>query len=280
MIELRNLGALGALLLASAAVSAQAGPATFRWQPGQVLTYRVTQLTTETEIVGGTKAESSLNLQHVKRWQVLAVDAVGVATVQQSLTALRIERKMPTGATAFFDSAQPEKSDPELREQLSKYVGTPLATLRIDSRGKVIEVKESKHAPPSRYENELPFALVLPAEGLRQGQAWDRPYTLTLDPPLGTGEKYAAEQKYLCKEMAGPIVTIVFKTLLKGTPQDKGDQAKLLQFLPDGEAVFDLRLGCLRRSRLVVNQEMKGHQGEDSSYQIQSSYLEEYVGDN
>lgn len=274
----RSLAAMAAVLLACTTALAQPVPAKFHWQPGQVLTYRTEQATTETEVVGGTKVESSLKLNHVKRWQVLAVDAAGVATVQQSLAALRLERKTATGATAVFDSANLDKSDPEMRQQLGKYVGTPLATLRIDPQGKVIEVKDSKHTPPSRYQSELPFTIVLPAAGLMPGRGWERSYTLTLDPPLGTGEKYAAGQKYLCKEINGGLATIAFTTELQAAPEDKADHAKALQFLPEGEAVFDVQAGCLRRARLVVNQELKGHQGEGSSYQIQSSYVEEFVG--
>ena len=280
MNHARTLAAMVALLLVSTAAQAQAIPARFRWQTSQVLTYRVEQVTTETEIVGGTKVESSLKLNHVKRWQVLAVDAADVATVQQSLSALRIERKTGTGATVVFDSADLEKSDPQMREQLSKYVGKPLATLRIDSFGKVIEVTKCEFVPPSRYENELPFGITLPAEGIAPGGVWRRQYAVTLDPPLGTGEKYPAWQEYQCKGINGGLVTVAFKTNLNSMPDDKGDQAKVLQFLPEGEVLFDVQACCLRRARLNVNREMKGHQGDDSSYRIESNYVEEYVGND
>jgi hypothetical protein len=283
MTRTRTLTAIAALLIASACVSAQnppaqTVPARFRWQPGLVLTYRVEQTTTETEVVGGTKVESSLKLNHIKRWQVTAVDAAGVATIQQSLTALRVERTTGTGTTAVFDSANPEKSDPPMREQLSKYVGAPLAVLRVDSFGKVIEVTKSAHVATSRYENELPFTLMLPAQGMQMNQVWQRDYSITLDPPLGTGEKYAAMQSYQCQAVNGGQAVVVFKTSLKSIPEDKGDLAKISQFLPEGEVVFDLQSGCLRSARTAVKQEIKNHHGEDSSYSIQSNYVEEMVG--
>ena len=49
-----------------------------------------------------------------------------VATLQYSLTRLRMEMTTPDGETMLFDSADPDKGDPKLREQLSKYVGVPL----------------------------------------------------------------------------------------------------------------------------------------------------------
>jgi hypothetical protein len=276
MVHGRGLWILVAGMMMAPPATAQT-PARFRWQLGQVLSYRAEQVTTEKETVGETTAESSLKLRHVKRWQVLAVDSAGVATVQQSLTALRIERKNASGTVAVFDSTQPEQSDPGMREQLSRYVNTPLAVLRIDSLGRVVEVKESKHVPASRYENELPFQIVLPANELQPNHVWERQYTLVLEPPLGTGEKFAAVQKYGCREISGGMATIAFVTAIQNMPEAVGDQVPLLQFEPRGEAIFDLQLGCVRRARWTVDREVKGHQGEESSYRLQSSYTEELV---
>ena len=276
MIQARTLVvAAAAWLLTSATVLAQAAPVKFQWKAGQVLNYRVEQVTNEIEIVGGTKVESTMKLGQVKRWQVLEVDQNGVATVQRTLTALRIE-KTDNGATVLFDSTQPDKSDPSMKQQLSKYVGTPLATLRIDSTGKVVEVKESKYAPASRYENELPFTIVLPATGLQAGQTWQRTYQVTLEPPLGTNEKYPAVQKYACKEIAGNTARITLTTEIQGKAEDN---VPLVQFQPEGEIVFDVQAGRLQKVRLLSDKQLKNHQGEDSSYHFKSSYTEEYIGD-
>lgn len=276
MIQARSLAAaVAAWLLTSATVLAQAAPAKFQWKTGQVLNYRVEQVTNETEVVGGTKVESTMKLGEVKRWQVLAVDQSGVATVQQSLTALRIE-KTDNAVTVLFDSAQTDKSDASMKAQLAKYVGTPLATLRIDGTGKVVEVKESKYAPASRYENELPFSIILPPSGVQAGQTWQRTYQVTLEPPLGTNEKYPAVQKYSCKDIAGNAARITMTTEIKGKPED---QVPLVQFQPEGEIVFDVQSGRLQKARLLTDKELKNHQGDDSSYHFKSSYTEEYVGD-
>jgi hypothetical protein len=276
MIQARCLSlTVAAALLVAATVSAQTTPAKFHWQVGQVLNYKVEQTTNESEMVGGNKLESTMKLSEVKRWQVLAVDAGGVATVQQSLTSLRIE-KTDAGSTVVFDSAHPDKSDPGMNEQLKKYVGTPLATLRVDPQGKVVEVKESKYAPASRYENELPFSIILPPSGVQAGQNWQRTYQVTLEPPLGTNEKCPAVQKYTCKEIAGQTARITTTTEVKGKPED---QLPLVQFQPAGEIVFDMQAGRLQKAQLTIDKELKNHQGDNSSYHFKSVYTEEYVGD-
>jgi hypothetical protein len=120
--------------------TAQAQPSgwRFRWQTGQVLTYRVEQITTASETLGDRKDESKTKLNLVKRWQVQGVDGAGVATLQLSLTSMRMETTTPRGDVIVFDSAAPEKCDAKLKEQLSQYVGQPLAVLRVDAKGKVI----------------------------------------------------------------------------------------------------------------------------------------------
>jgi len=280
MIRAGSLATLTALLLLTSTVLAQNTPARFRWQPGQVLNYKVEQLTTVSDAAEGTKADSSTKLSEIKRWQVLAVDAAGVATVQLSLPSLRLETTTPGGDVLLFDSANPDKSNAQLREQLSKYVNAPLAILRIDSLGKVVEVKECKHGSASKFEAELPFIVALPAEGIRMGQSWERPYQVTLDPPQGTGEKYPAVQKFTCKAIQGTVASLALTTTLKSLPEAVADQVPLLQMQPEGEIVFDLQTGCVRKVQMQIDKELKGHQGEGSSYRFKSSYTQEWMANN
>jgi hypothetical protein len=250
-----------------------------RWQAGQVLVYRAEQSTQAAEVVADTQVESKTRLVSTKRWQVLGVDPSGVATLQLSLQALLLETTTPAGEVLRYDSANPDKSTPQMRDQLSRYVGQPLAVLRVDGRGQVVEVKESKFGPPSRFENELPFVGLLPADGPRAGQAWDRPYQITLEPPQGTGEKFAAVQHYACKSVANNLATVALTTEVKAPPAAPVDNVPLLQFQPEGEVVFDLQAGRLQSAALHVEKELKGHQGEGSSYRFRCTYAEQYAGD-
>jgi len=263
---------------------AQAAPAQaqtawrFRWQTGQVLTYRVEQQMRSLEVDADGKVETKTKVRLVKRWQVLAVDKDGVATLSHSLVSLRLENTAPSGETVVFDSADPAKSDPQLREQMTPLLGVPLSTLRVDGLGRLVEVKESKFGPASRYEAELPFLIVLPAAEGRPGQSWQRTYQVTVEPPQGTGEKYAAVQTYTCQRVEGAAASVGLKTDMKTLPEALGDQVPLLRYQPEGEAVFDLRNGRLHAARLQVHKELKGHQGTGSSYLFESTYTEQYLG--
>lgn len=251
---------------------AQAPEWRFRWSAGQVLTYKVDHVTTVTQTVDKSRTQTSVKLQLVKRWEVVAVDAAGVATVRMSLQAMRSEQKRPDGEVLLFDSANLDKSTPELREQLGKYVGKSLAELRIDATGKVLETKLGQ---ASRYEAEPPFLIVLPASPVAVGGRWDRHYHITLEPPLGTGEKYPATQKYECKSITGPLAALTLTTQFSKLPENPGDRIPLLQRQPEGEIVFDLQQGRLHSARLTINHTLENHQGHGSSYHFQSSYSEQ-----
>jgi hypothetical protein len=271
-----NLGLVFGLILAPGALG-QAPGWRFQWEPNQVLTYKVEQTTTASEVIEGKKAETVSRLANTKRWQVLDVDAAGTATLQLSMAALKIETTTPTGEVMVFDSANPDKSNPQMREQLSKFVGQPLATLRVNKQGKVVEVKECKFGPASRFECEPPFIVTFPPEGFPSD--WDRSYQVTVEPPQGAGEKYDAVQKYSCRTVEGKIAGIAFSTALKTKPMAPVDEIPLFSVLPQGQVQFDFQAGKMLSARLTIQKELTDHQGAGSNYHFQSSYSEELIPD-
>jgi hypothetical protein len=279
MVRKGCLAVFAALVMISAA-SAQTGAWRFHWQNGQVLTYKVEQTLGAVEVTPEGKIETRTKVNLLKRWQVTAMDASGVATLQLSMSALRLETTTPAGDTLLFDSADPAASNPQMREQMSKYVGSVLAVLRIDGQGRVIEVKESKFGPASKYENELPFGVTLPESEARTGTVWDRTYKVTLEPPQGTGEKFDALQKCVVKGVNGKEATIGMVNAVLKLPDAVAEQVPLLQFQPEGEVVFDTQAGFMKAVGYHIDKELKGHQGQGSSYHFESSYSEVYAGSN
>jgi hypothetical protein len=264
----------GVLVMASLA-AAQAPR--FRWQTGQVLLYRTEHHTAASFVMGENSSETKTRVQSLKRWQVLEVDNDGVATLQMSLQALFFETTPPAGEPLRFDSAHLEQSTPELRKQYENCVGQPLVVVRVDGQGKVLEVKEARRPEYSaaKYESDPVFKLLLPAEALKAGMSWERAYQITLEPPQGTGEKYEAVQRYVCKEVTGNLATVELTTEVKGAPAAQEDQVPLWQNLPEGEIVFDLEAGRLQKATLRIDKEAKIEGG---NTHFQSVYTEQYVG--
>ena len=272
------ISSLLAMLTCIAAASAQSAPWRYHWQTGQVLVYKVEQTTAAKETVAESTEETKTRLNLTKRWQVLELDAAGNATLQLSLLALRLEVTTPSGGSLLFDSASPDKSDPHMREELGKFLTEPLAVLRVDPRGRVVEVKQSRNGSATKFEAEPPFIITLSGGELKAGDAWARAYHITLEPPQGTGEKYEAAQNYQCNSVTQNLATIAFTSTLKSMPESILDRVPLLQLQPEGEVVLDLQAGRLQSATLRIDKELKGHQGEGSSYKFQSTYTEKYVG--
>jgi hypothetical protein len=274
-----GLLALSVALLPQGTVSVQAAWQ-FRFQPGQVLSYRVKQDTSATEVIDGTKTTTRTQVRLVKQWRVLGPET-GKPGIKMalSLASLSIETTKPNGDNLVFDSAHLEKSTPEMRKQLAKLIGQTIAVVRIDRTGKVLEVIESKHGPASRFESEPPFRVVLPNGEGDAGTKWTRNYCITLDPPQGTGEKFDATQHYTCKAIPNGTAMIHMTTTITKMPENLLDQVPLLQAQQEGEIYFRVATGQYRGARLRIDKELKNHRGKGSSYRFQSIYTENYVGD-
>jgi hypothetical protein len=265
------------LALCTFAAATPAQNPQFRWRNGQALTYRVSQSTEAVETLKDQTLKTANKLDLVKRWQVTAVDAQGTATLQMTLASLRMENTSPTGEVVLFDSANPAQSHEQLRDEMQKYVGPPLAVVKIDARGQLVEVKECKFGPESRLHSDLPFKLVLPAAPVAVGKTWDRSYQIKLDPPQGTGETFDATQTFTCRIVTNGTAIVHVATALKSPPEAAADRLPLLPLLPEGDVSFDVTSGQLRAVRYQFGQELSEYRGEGSKYQFKSTYNEDLV---
>ena len=268
---------LVSLVLVAGVASADAPR--FKFQKGETLAYHLVQTTDVTEIVLDEKTNKPVEtavatkVDLVRHWKVAEVDDKGTATLELSIASMRGERKAGTDEDVF-DSAKPDDLN---KSEMAKHVGPVLAILRIDAQGKLVEVKESKVGPAARFAVELPFKLTLPDAEPKTGEAWDRSYTIQLDPPLGTGEKYAAGQKYTCQEPKGGFLTVGLTTSIKDQPAQASDQIPLLPMTQEGVLFFHAPTGRYYGARLRTERELKNHQGEGSTYKFVSSYVEDFV---
>lgn len=267
----RILLAIACMLIAASPSVAQL-PWQFKWSKGQSLTYRIKHITSVVETLEKGTNKSESNLELVNRWSVIDVDAKGIATMSLTLVSMRNEQKRANGETMLFDSQNLEKSTPELREQMVKFIGATVAQVRLDEYGRVIDVKQGNAA---NFDVEPPFVVVFPEAKAAVGQAWRRPFKLTLDPPYGTGEKFDVEQRYDCRKIEGGKATVGIKTEFKTMPDNARERLPLLQKEIEGEVVVDLQAGRLISARLNIDKTIENHQGNGTMYQFKSQYVRE-----
>jgi hypothetical protein len=270
-------GFLAALLLFPLAARADAQAWRFQFQKGEALTTKVEHGTLVSETVAGRKTDITSKLLIVKRWKVVDIDAQGTATLEQTLLSMRNEQTRP-GAdmkpeTLLFDSNNLAQSTPELKGMM-KFINVPVASIRVDGLGRVVEVISG---PKDRYDAEPPFAMMLPGQPAQIGQAWVRPFTITLDPPLGVGEKYQAEQRVRLAKIEGGKAFVDLATTIKNPPETAAEKVPLIQKEMQGQLLFDIGRGRVDAVRLAVDKTIENHQGQNSSYRFASTFSEQLV---
>jgi hypothetical protein len=270
------------LLVAVAALTAAEARAEvprFRFQKGETLAYHLAQTTRITETIPddktGTPVETEVltKVDLIRKWKVVDVDATGAATLEMSIASMRWERKAGKDEDVF-DSTKPDDLN---NREMARHIGPVLAVLRIDAQGRLVDVKESKVGPAARFATELPFKVTLPEADPKPGESWDRTYTIQLDPPLGTGEKYAATQRYACQDPKGGFLTVGLTTAIKDVPAQAAEQIPLLPLALEGTLYFHAPSGRYYGARLKTERELKNHQGEGSKYRFVSTYVEDLV---
>ena len=188
----------------------------------------------------------------VKRWAVKAVDDKGIATLEMTITAMRNEMGRPDGSTVVLDSSNAEDA-----KAMAGYLNVPVVTVRVDSQGRIVEVKETKAGSASRLNAELPFRMILPdaAPAGNQPTTWDRTFTLKLDPPLGTGESYEFGQKFTAAAVKDGLLKATVETTLKAPPKAISERVPLVPMLWTGEVYFNTAAGKYHAARLKVKAE-------------------------
>ena len=267
------------LVLLALCVTANAEAPRFKFEKGETLTYHIVQTTAINETVLEEKTDKPIEsatttkVDLIRKWKVVDVDDKGTATLEMTIASMRLERKNGKDEDVF-DSTKPDDLN---KNEMAKHIGPVLAVLRIDAKGKLVEVKESKVGPANRFISDLPFKLTLPDKEPKTGDEWDRTYTIQLDPPLGTGEKYTSTQKYSFQEPKSGLLTIGLTTSIKDYPAQAFDQIPLLPSMSEGTLYFYASTGRYYAARLKTQKELKNHQGEGSSYSYTSTYVEDLV---
>ncbi|MBX9628685.1 MAG: hypothetical protein K2X82_33115 [Gemmataceae bacterium] len=254
------------------------GPLRFKWQTGRTLTYKVQQQTVVQETTADPKTqrpvttEARTTLALTRAWLVKEVDPAGTATLEMRITALKTDIRPPAGEPVSKDSANPADA-----AEMADYLNKPVVVVRVDSQGRLVEVKEAKGSSAARLHAELPFRLTLPDAGPTAGQTWDRPFAVTLDPPHGTGESYDFVQAYTAQGVKDGLAVVGVKTALKAPPKAAGEQVPLVPMLWAGEVYFDPAAGAYHAARLAAKAELANHQGAGTKFVYQSTYAEDAV---
>lgn len=264
--------------IAFAQPPATSQPARFKWQTNQTLNFKVVQQTAVSETIldeksgKATVSEARTHLALTRKWTVKDVDPSGTATLEMAITAMKNELRQPDGSTSVRDSANPEHA-----KDMAAYLNTPIVAVRVDTLGRLVEVKLAVGGSATRLHAELPFRAILPEVGPAPAQSWERPFAFKLDPPHGTGESYDFLQKYTCKDVKDGMMVIGVETSLKVPPKTVAEQIPLVPLLWTGDVYFHMPTGMYRAARLKAKAELPNHLGAGSKFVYESIYSEDFA---
>ncbi|MFO0866823.1 MAG: hypothetical protein U0744_19660 [Gemmataceae bacterium] len=245
-------------------------PWRYKWEKGQVLTYKTQHVTKVVETLEKSKLEIGSRLTLLKRWVVTDVDGQGNATLEMSLVAMRNEQTRPNGEKLIFDSKDVPNSTPAL-QGMSKFIGKTLHSVKLNPLGQAIEAKEDVKA---KFDAEPPFVVVIPGTASPQeGQSWTRPFSIAS--PTGSDEKIDFVQKFVCSKFADGKATLQVSNELKTDVKTPSDRIPLLQRETSGQATFDFERGITVAVQLSVDKKAENHQGVGTSYRYQSTFVEQ-----
>jgi hypothetical protein len=200
------------------------------------------------------------------------VDAGGVATLEMTITEMKNVFRRTDGTTLERDSANPEHA-----KEMAAYLNVPVVVVRVDPRGQIVEVKETKAGSAERLNAELPFRMTLPDAAPAIGQSWERGFTLKLDPPHGTGERYEFLQKFTSAALTDGLMSASVETTLKSPPKALAERVPLVPMLWAGNVYFNTRAGKYQAARLKVKAELPDYQGEGTKFEFESVYNEDVL---
>jgi hypothetical protein len=272
-----SVALLAAVLLAPAQPPADP-PVRFKWEANRTHTYKVSQQTQVRETTLDPKTEKPVtsetrtDLTLVKKWSVKSVDANGVATLEMTIAEMKNVFRRPDGTTLERDSANAEHA-----KEMAGYLNVPIVSVRVDSQGRIVEVKEAKGGSAARLHAELPFRMTLPDAAPAIGKPWDRTFAVKLDPPLGTGESYECLQKFTPAASADGLLSANVETTLKAPPKALAERVPLVPLLWTGQVYFNTRAGKLHAARLKVKEVLPKYQGEGTHFEYESAYNEDAV---
>jgi len=272
-------GVLSVVALAPLHLSAaDPDPLRFAFTAGQTLSYRVLQTTTVTETTLDEQTKKPVltttvtKLSSGKSWTVKDAPATGGATLELTITSMKQEVTQTVGdkkpVVQTLDSAVPDDA------KAMTYLNKPVATVTLDASGAVTAAKSGNPHAADRLKAELPFRVTLPATPPAVNGTWERAFELKLPPPLGTGEKFDATQKFTYRGAKDGFAVIGLTTTLKEPPTDVSLMPGVVPMLWEGDVFVNTKTGRYHGAKLKVNKEVPNHQGDGTKLVYQSEYTE------
>lgn len=240
----------------------------YAFSKGDALTSRVEhRALTETTMSGVTESVETMT-DSTRTWRVTAVDAEGVATLEQSVDDVTMtSRSSDRGDVRWSSSGDTEP--PPGYEGVRASLGVPLVRLRVTPDGRVLERRELRPCPQAASGDLVivPF----PDESIEEGHTWTIPDEVVVEVPNGPRKAVRTRLRYRLEVVRDGIATIAVDTTVL-TPLDNPQlEARLLERIWDGTIRFDIERGRILSRNTAIERRVVGFGGPQSSVRYKAS---------
>jgi len=266
----------GALIAAAAALpcpgfTAESVRLAYRLAAGDRIDMDVAHRALTETTIGPTTQSTETATDSVKTWRVVAVDAQGRATIEQSVDKVTMTSRTSDRGEIRW-SSDGDAPPPAGYETVRQSLGVPLSRLVIDRAGRVIERRDLRPVPPSNTGDLV--VVPLPDEPAAVGAVWTIPEEVVVE-AAGSGRKAVRTRlRYQLEAIDDGIATISVDTTVLTPVDDPRLEARLLERIWSGTIRFDIAAGRVISRSTSVDRRVVGFEGPQSSVRYKAS-LEE-----
>lgn len=272
-----------AMLALSAAAWGESGntapqePAKYKlryvFQPGQVLRWEVLhQASVRTSINGESETVDTVS-RSSKVWRVKEVKPDGSAVFEHSVDWVDMRQQFGARQPVRYDSRTGQKP-PLGFEDVAGAVGVPLATVTMDSTGKVLSRRRTPLRGTNKIESEM--ALPLPAEAVPVGHTWSKTFEVEVRLPGGVVKKVTALQKFTLEQVKTGVARIAVVNAILTPVRDPAVEAQLVQYESSGFLRFDADAGRVLEQQIDQDRRVVGFRGPASNVHYLGRFTEKF----
>ena len=228
---------------------------------------------TETTIDGTTQTVET-QTDSTKTWKVVAVDAQGRATLENSVDRVAMTSRTSDRGELRWRSDGPDEPPPGY-ESVRPNLGVPLARFVVDAAGRILERRDLRPSPPSNTGDLV--VVPLPDGPVAAGAEWTVPQEVVVEAPGAARKAVRTRLRYRLEAVRDGIATIKVDTTVLTPVDDPRLEARLLERIWDGEITFDIERGRVLSRRTGIDRRVVGFGGPRSSVRYKSSLEERLV---
>jgi hypothetical protein len=248
----------------------------YKLSRGDVLRYDVTHQASVSGTSDKTTETAQSKTDSIKVWKVTDILPSGDIEFMNVCERVHMVNQVPDQKATEYDSTRDKVAPPGF-EDSAKAVGVPLSTMRITTRGKVLN-REVKVRNQGASE-DAPIVLRLPDNPVAIGDTWDEPFEVKVVLPKNVTKSIKTRWHHKLSDVKDGIATIdvTYQVL---SPTDAGVELELVQRMMAGQVQFDIEKGRILGQKMGVDKRIIGFAGPTSSMQYIMKMEEKLLRDN